>query len=56
MQPDLHVNYFAILAAILIKAALGGLWYGPLFGRAWNRENGRSTSRACACASAEGTA
>jgi hypothetical protein len=40
MQPDLHVNYFAILAAILIKAALGGLWYGPLFGRAWNRELG----------------
>jgi hypothetical protein len=40
MQPDLHLSYPAILAAILIKAALGALWYGPLFGLAWNRELG----------------
>ena len=40
MQPDLHVSYPAILAVIVIKAALGALWYGPLFGRAWNRELG----------------
>lgn len=40
MLPDLHVSYLAILAAIVIKAVLGSLWYGPLFGRAWNRERG----------------
>jgi hypothetical protein len=40
MQPDLHLSYLAILAAIAAKAVLGALWYGPLFGRAWNRELG----------------
>jgi hypothetical protein len=38
MQPDLHVNYLAILAALVAKAVLGSLWYGPFFGRIWNRE------------------
>lgn len=40
MHPDLHVSYLAVLVAIVLKAALGALWYGPLFGRAWNRERG----------------
>jgi hypothetical protein len=38
MQPDLQVNYLAIAIALVVKAALGSLWYGPLFGRIWNRE------------------
>jgi len=38
MQPDLQVNYFAIVIALVVKAVLGSLWYGPLFGRIWNRE------------------
>lgn len=42
MQPDLHVNYAAILLAVAAKAVLGALWYGPLFGRAWNRELGNA--------------
>ena len=44
MQPDLHVSYLAILAAVVVKAVLGALWYGPLFGRAWNRELGSAPS------------
>ncbi len=42
MQPDLHISYLAVLAAVVLKAVLGALWYGPFFGRAWNRERGAS--------------
>lgn len=40
MQPDLQINYLAIVLAVVAKAVIGSLWYGPLFGRAWNRERG----------------
>ena len=29
------LNWWAILAATALGFALGGLWYGPLFGSAW---------------------
>ena len=29
------LNWWAILVAIAAAFALGGLWYGPLFGKAW---------------------
>lgn len=35
-----HVNWLAVLAATASAFVLGGLWYGPLFKRAWCRENG----------------
>lgn len=35
-----EVNYFAVVAAALAAFLIGGLWYGPLFGRAWQREAG----------------
>lgn len=41
-MPDLQVNYLAVVAAFVLKALLGSLWYGPLFGRAWNRELGNA--------------
>jgi uncharacterized protein DUF1761 len=35
------MNPWAILVAAVSSFLLGGLWYSPpLFGRAWNRENG----------------
>jgi hypothetical protein len=34
------INHFAVLAATTSAFILGGLWYGPLFGAAWMRENG----------------
>ena len=34
------INWLAVLAAALSAFLLGGLWYGPLFRRAWCRENG----------------
>ena len=29
------LNWLAILVATLLGFALGGVWYGPLFGKAW---------------------
>lgn len=41
-MPEFDINYLALLAALVAKALLGSLWYGPLFGRAWNRELGNA--------------
>jgi hypothetical protein len=30
-----NLNWLAILVATLIGFAIGGVWYGPLFGNAW---------------------
>src|SRR5258705_4829968 len=40
MQPDIHLNYWAILGAVAATMALGFLWYGPIFGKAWMKEMG----------------
>ena len=32
------LNWIAILAVTLLGFLIGGLWYGPLFGRAWLKE------------------
>ena len=29
------LNYLAVAAAIVLNMALGALWYGPAFGKAW---------------------
>lgn len=34
------VNWLAVLAASIVGFAVGGLWYGPLFGNAWMRSIG----------------
>ena len=31
----MEVNWIAVIAAGLSAFVLGGLWYGPLFGKAW---------------------
>jgi len=35
MNPQIHLNPLAIGAAVAASWVLGGLWYGPLFGKAW---------------------
>ena len=40
MQPDIHLNYWAILVAVAATMVLGFLWYGPIFGKAWMKEMG----------------
>ena len=35
------LNWLAILAATIAGFVLGGIWYGPLFGKAWLRAIGK---------------
>lgn len=37
---SLHINYVAILVAVVANFFFGFLWYTPLFGKAWAKENG----------------
>ena len=39
------INYRAVLAAAVSAFVLGGIWYGPLFKRAWCREAGIDLDR-----------
>jgi hypothetical protein len=41
-----HLNWFAVIAATLAGFLLGGLWYGPLFGKEWMALNGLSAGGA----------
>lgn len=34
------VNWLAIVISALTGFAVGGLWYGPVFGNAWRQESG----------------
>lgn len=34
-MPQVEVNYLAVLVAAIASMVLGGLWYGPLFGKKW---------------------
>jgi hypothetical protein len=34
------VNWLAVAAAAVSSFVIGGLWYGPLFGRVWMRASG----------------
>ena len=40
MQPQIHLNWIAIVVAVIASFAVGGLWYGPLFGGPWKKEMG----------------
>ncbi|WP_343519197.1 DUF1761 domain-containing protein [Sphingomonas sp.] len=35
-----EIHWLAVLAAAVAGFAVGALWYGPLFGRAWMAERG----------------
>jgi len=36
------MNWIAVIAAAGARFVVGGIWYGPLFGKAWQRETGLS--------------
>lgn len=40
-----EISWLATLAATAIAFALGGVWYGPLFGEAWMAEHGFSEEK-----------
>lgn len=42
MQPDIHINYLAIIIAVIANFVLGFIWYTPLFGKIWAKELGFS--------------
>jgi Protein of unknown function (DUF1761) len=35
MHPTFHVNWLAVLVAVVAAFIFGWLWYGPLFGKKW---------------------
>lgn len=37
---QIHINYLAVIVVTILAFVLGGLWYGPLFGKAWMKESG----------------
>src|SRR5690606_20132791 len=37
---DMELNWLAVVAAAVSAFVLGGIWYGPLFLKAWSREAG----------------
>ena len=45
-DPISTLNWLAVLTAAFSTFVLGGLWYGPLFGRAWMRASGITEEKA----------
>lgn len=41
----LNLNFLVILGAGFIPMAVGALWYGPLFGKAWMEEAGMTLEK-----------
>lgn len=39
-EPQLILNYYAIVAAVLANMILGAVWYGPALGNMWAAEAG----------------
>ena len=39
------INFWAVLVAAVSSFLLGGVWYGPLFGKAWNAAAGMDPQR-----------
>lgn len=40
MHPEIPINWLAILAAVVASFVIGSLWYGPLFGKVWQKAVG----------------
>jgi hypothetical protein len=41
---EMNINFVAILVTVVANFILGFLWYTPLFGKAWAKENGFDTT------------
>ena len=41
-----EINWLAVVAAAVATFLIGGLWYGPLFGKAWMRASGVTAEQA----------
>ncbi len=45
VQPHIVVNWIAIFVAVIAGFSFGGIWYGPLFGKAWAQSIGLDTRK-----------
>lgn len=41
----LDINWLAVLIAAVVTFVLGGLWYGPLFGKVWRAAEGQTETQ-----------
>lgn len=41
-----EINWLAVIAAAVATFLIGGLWYGPLFGKPWMRASGVTAEQA----------
>jgi hypothetical protein len=39
---EVSINYLAVLVCGAVSLVIGFLWYGPLFGKAWMKEVGKT--------------
>lgn len=44
-MPTIHINFIAILIAVVANFILGFIWYTPLFGKVWGKEMGFDMTR-----------
>ncbi len=42
---EIHINWLAVLVAVIANFVLGWLWYGPLFAKPWAKELGMDMSQ-----------
>jgi hypothetical protein len=40
MQPSFHLNWAAVAVSAVASFVIGGIWYGPIFGKTWARAMG----------------
>ena len=40
MMPTFTINYLAVLTCAVVAMPVGFLWFGPIFGQAWQRHMG----------------
>jgi Protein of unknown function (DUF1761) len=43
----LDINWLAVLVAAVVTFVLGGIWYGPMFGKVWRAAEGRPDPDQC---------
>jgi hypothetical protein len=41
-MPDVTIDWLGILLAVVAAMVIGGLWYGPLYGKQWMRSIGKT--------------
>ena len=40
MQPEIAINFLAVVVCVIVAIPVGYLWFGPIFGSIWARHMG----------------